>query len=152
MGMTAAARVAHLSLLASIFVACGGGAEDQPAAQSPEPETTAPDAASIDAGEPTDASPPPPPKPSMLETQHAVERALIANVRDAKKTAALYAPDAVVWTPGSPETKGREAIQKSLEDFNGLFSNLATADLRVWTRGEHDRDSLRQHRDRQGVG
>jgi ketosteroid isomerase-like protein len=112
-------------------VGCGGAENEQQPVQAPPPPpppvVTAPPA--------PPPEPPPPPKPSMAEMQQAAIKTLVASVNDAGKLMALYAPDAVVVTPGFPETKGREAIQKGLQEWIAANANLATAPVRMWSKG-----------------
>lgn len=42
--------------------------------------------------------------------------------QDAAAVAALYAPEAVLWFPGTPEAKGKDAIQKTYQGFFEAYS------------------------------
>ncbi len=53
---------------------------------------------------------------------------------DAKKVAALYSLGAVMHTPGQPEVKGREAIEKSAAGFIAGFKDLAFVPGRAWAK------------------
>jgi ketosteroid isomerase-like protein len=71
----------------------------------------------------------------MAEMQQAALKAIVANANDMTKLTALYAPDATLLTPGFPEVKGRDAIQKSNQEMMDTQSNLAAAVVRTWSKG-----------------
>ncbi len=113
-------------------MACGGGADEQPPAQPPPPPPPEP-APVVDTTPPP--APAPPPKPTMAQMQQTALASIVANINDPAKLTALYAADATVMTPGFPEATGHDAIQKSMQDWLDANSNLATAVVRSWTKG-----------------
>jgi ketosteroid isomerase-like protein len=123
-----------IGLLSGLLVACGGAADEQPPIQAPPPP--APPAPVAD-------TPPPPaptasapaPKPSLADLETAALASRVANANDPVKIAALYAPDATQWSPGSPEAKGRDAILKDAQDAAGSMSSFQMAFVRTWTKG-----------------
>jgi steroid delta-isomerase-like uncharacterized protein len=56
---------------------------------------------------------------------------------DAKKLAALYSEDALVKTVGSPDVKGRAAIEKGAEGMFGVFKDAKLSIGRVWVKDKH---------------
>ena len=60
---------------------------------------------------------------------------MATNANDAAKVATLYAPDAALFVPGFAESKGREAIQKSYQDWLDTTTGVHTANARTWTKG-----------------
>jgi predicted ester cyclase len=54
-----------------------------------------------------------------------------------KKIAALYSEDGVVKTPGLPDVKGREAIEKEAEKMFGVFKDAKLMHGRVWEKDKH---------------
>lgn len=112
--------------------ACGGADEPPPVVAPPPPPPPAPTAPVADTPPPMPVAPP---KPSMAEMQQATLRSIVGNMRDVAKLTMLYAPDAVVVTPGFPEVRGREAIAKSSQEWLDMNANLATAPVRTWSKG-----------------
>jgi ketosteroid isomerase-like protein len=115
-----------------IAVGCGGAEDQQPPVQAPPPP--APPAPVAETPAPP-APPPPAPRPSMADLQMATLKAMAASMNDAAKVAALYAPDAVMWLPGFPEAKGREAIQRSLQGWLDTMSKVESGNVRSWAKG-----------------
>jgi uncharacterized protein (TIGR02246 family) len=57
--------------------------------------------------------------------------------QDAVAVAALYAPDAVLWFPGTPEAKGKDAIQKTYQGFFDAYAVVdASLDAAQQTNGD----------------
>jgi len=58
-------------------------------------------------------------EPGAAQLDAAWTKAMLAN--DAAALGALYAPDAIMYPPGSMEQKGRDAIRKGYEEmFSGM--------------------------------
>src|SRR5262249_57996112 len=58
--------------------------------------------------------------------------------QDAAAVAACYAPDAVLWFPGTPEARGKDAIQKTYQGFFEAYSvvDAALPDAMQQTNGD----------------
>ena len=123
-------------LVLGLLVGCGGA--DTPPAQPPPPPPPAPTAPVADTTPAPTATAPAAPaaKPSLADMEAAAIKSMAADMADATKVTALYAPDAVMWMPGSPEAKGREAIQAA---YQGWLDTMAGApqgaNVRTWTKG-----------------
>jgi ketosteroid isomerase-like protein len=65
----------------------------------------------------------------------AIEEAFAAH--EPKKIAALYAEESVVRTPGMPDVKGREAIEKEAEKMFAMFKDAKVTHGRVWEKDKH---------------
>jgi uncharacterized protein (TIGR02246 family) len=127
-------RAIATTLMFGFIAACGGAADEQPPVQPPPPPAPAP-VADTPAPAPTADTPAAAPKASMADMQAAAMKSMAANMSDAAKVASLYAPDAVMFMPGSPESKGREAIQKSYQDWLDTTTNVQSANVRTWSKG-----------------
>jgi ketosteroid isomerase-like protein len=122
-------------LVLGFIVACGGAADEQARVQAPSPPPPAPTADATPAPAPAADTPAPAPKPSLKDKQLQAMATMASVFPDAPKIAALYAPDAVEWTAGSPETKGREAIQKEVQGFADKLIDMKSANVRIWIKG-----------------
>ncbi|HEY8041420.1 MAG TPA: nuclear transport factor 2 family protein, partial [Polyangiaceae bacterium] len=120
-------------MVLGLVMGCGGASDQPPVQAPPAPAPPAPVVDTTPA--PTATVAPPAPKPSMAEMQMAALKTMTANMNDAAKVAALYAPDAVMWMPGFPESKGREAIQKGYQDWLAMMSNMQSVNTRSWAKG-----------------
>ena len=129
--------IRSLPLLSLMLVACGGASDEAPPPQPPAPPPAAPAPAPADTTPaPTaDTTPPPAPKPPMADMQKAIVAGFASTFGDAAKFAALYAPDAGYWEPGSPEVKGRDAIQANNQKLFDALTNEKLAITRVWAKG-----------------
>jgi uncharacterized protein (TIGR02246 family) len=67
----------------------------------------------------------------------AWSKAITAN--DLNSIMAVYSKDAVMWLPGAPEAKGREAIRKSYEEFlaANTVKRASFANTHYETMGNH---------------
>ena len=124
-----------LSMVLGLITACGGAADEQPPVQPPPPPPAPTAPAPVDTAPVATAAPAPPPKPALADLEAAAVADLATNFTDASKVAAHYAPDATMFIPGMPPSTGREAIQKSLQDFLDQNTGVATANARTWTKG-----------------
>ncbi len=118
------------------IVACGGAADEQAPVQAPPPPPPPVAVADTPAPAPTADTPAPAPKPAMADMQAAAIKSMVANGNDAAKVAALYAPDATLFIPGmGGESKGREAVQKSYQDWLDSTTDMKSAVVRTWSKG-----------------
>jgi len=78
----------------------------------------------------------------IAAVDEAWQKAILAN--DLNAIVACYAPDAVMWLPDAPVTKGTEAIRKSYSDL--FAANTVTEASFSNTHYEN----VRQHVDRLG--
>jgi ketosteroid isomerase-like protein len=122
-------------MVLGLITACGGAADEQPPVQPPPPPPAPTAPAPVDTAPVATAAPAPPPKPALADLEAAAVADLATNFTDASKVAAHYAPDATMFIPGMPVSTGREAIQKSLQDWLDQNTNVATANARTWTKG-----------------
>jgi uncharacterized protein (TIGR02246 family) len=65
----------------------------------------------------------------------ALEDAFAAH--EAHKIANLYAADAVVKSPGQPDVKGKEAIEKEAEKMFSVFKDAKLTHGRTWEKDKH---------------
>lgn len=86
----------------------------------------------------TEAPPPPPAKPALADLIPATMKSFgeAMNGRDAAKVASLFATDAT-WTSygAGGEVKGREAIQKDVQMWLDMSSDLKGAPKRIFMKG-----------------
>lgn len=127
-------RKTHGALVLGLFVAaCGGGADEAPPVAAPPPPVAAPPPP---APAETAAAPAPAPKASMADMEQATLKAFAENFTDAKKLAALYAEDAEMWMAGTPEIKGRAAIEIAAAKGHESMSNVKFGFNREWIKGD----------------
>jgi steroid delta-isomerase-like uncharacterized protein len=120
-------------VLGFLVTACGGGADEAPPVQAPPP----PVASAAPAPPPVETpAPPAPPKASLAELQQTTLKAYVDGFTDAKKVASLYAEDAQLWIPGTPEVKGREAILGYTQSQLDSSSNVKFGFNRQWIKGD----------------
>ncbi|HEY8086760.1 MAG TPA: nuclear transport factor 2 family protein [Polyangiaceae bacterium] len=125
-------RAFACAMVLGLLVGCAGEDEQQ-TVQAPPPPPPPPTV--VEAPPPPPPPAPPPAKPTMAEMQQAALRSIVANMNDAAKLTMLYAPDASVVMPGFPEARGRDAIQKANQEWLDKVSNLTTAPVRTWSKG-----------------
>ena len=114
------------------LAACGGEA---PAPLPPPPPPPVASAAPVPP--PADTTPPPPPKPTLADlipqTLKGIGEAF--NAHDAKKLASYHTEDCLVAGYGEPDAHGREEIEQRLQGFFDAFSDVRSAPLRFWVKG-----------------
>jgi steroid delta-isomerase-like uncharacterized protein len=59
------------------------------------------------------------------------------SAHDAKKFAALFAEDGVIKTPGEPDIKGHDAIEKDAEKTFAAFKDCKLTHGRIWAKDKH---------------
>jgi steroid delta-isomerase-like uncharacterized protein len=117
------------------LAACGG---EQPAPQPPPPPPPLPAIGSATAP-PADTTPPPPAKPSLAELVPQTLKGIgdAFNAHDAKKVATYYTEDCVVQAYGTTEREGhgRDDVAKAAQFVLDSFSDVKSAPMRVWAKG-----------------
>lgn len=141
---------AEYLVLGAIVVGCAGGNDaSSGAVVPPAPTTVAPPtspSAPAATPPPATAEAPKPAAPSAAELAQKTLATIVEGqtAHDAKKVASVYAEDAEIVIPGpvpavAPQRvtlNGRDAIQKSYEEFYGAITNPRFGFSRVWSKGD----------------
>lgn len=85
----------------------------------------------------TTAAPPKAPEGPKDHVARAKAMVEAFAAHDPKKLAALYAEDAVVKTPGMPDVKGRDAIEKEATQMFATFKDAKITTGRIWEKDKH---------------
>ncbi|HEY8080003.1 MAG TPA: ester cyclase [Labilithrix sp.] len=122
-------NVALIAAALAVVVACGGE-EPKPVAPPPPPTDTAPP--------PPPPPPPEPPKPSLADMEKADLGAALdgLNGHDAKKFASVYADDGVIAAIGLQEVRGKDAIEKNMQEWFDTFKDIKLGFSRVWAKND----------------
>lgn len=126
------------SFIVLALVACGGSNEpaktpEETAAKVEQPVTPPAAAATADMPAPATAT-----KLTMAEISAKGIAAYVdgMNAHDAKKVTALYAENAVMKSPGEPDTTGKAELEKSLAGFFAGVPDLKMAANYVFNAGD----------------
>ncbi len=125
-----------VSALGLVLVACGGDdAQTQPKTPTPPVATTATPPTTPPVAE---APKEEPKKETLGQLMEKSGRAMndAMNAHDAKKLAALYTDSAVVKMGGSPDTTGRDAIEKNYQQMFTAFPDFKSNVSRVWVKND----------------
>lgn len=141
-------RAAHLAVLGAIVVGCAGGNDASSGAVAPPAPTTVapPPPPTTPAPPPVATEAPKPAAPSMAELANKTLAIVVEGqtARDAKKVATAYADDAEITVPApvpavGPQRMtltGKDAIQKSYEEFYAAVTNHRFGFSRVWIKND----------------
>jgi len=123
----------------AIFLAAGLAACGDDAPPPKSPETTAVNTAPTPTPPPPPVeTPPPPPKPSLGELiqKNAQTYGEAMMAKDAKKTATVYADNAIIHRYGWPDISGKEAIQNDTQKWFDSFPDMQGGASRIWAKGD----------------